>query len=702
MQFGRETQAVIDALPAHLSLIDVSGRIIAVNTAWRQFLADSARRDSQRMVGDSYLDGLTPVLPTAPDTGIDIAAEIRAVLQGSSPEFECEYLCPNAPDKQWFRMHVTPILHNKAIAGALISHSDVTSAHLAGEQAALAAIALENTVDAVAVLDVTRRVLSVNPAYEQISGRSREDVCGELFPDPAEASPTDQEAWEDAWCHLAIDGRWQGELPFQRGDGSRYFALLNIGAVTAGLGHDAHYVAVFNDVSRYRDYEEQLNFLAFHDPLTQLPNRLRFSEAMREALYHAQRAGNHLAVLMLDLDNFKDVNDSLGHAAGDELLREVSQRLRDSVRAGDMVARLGGDEFSLLLTGLRETGDAGRIADQIMLALSEPILVQHSKLFVTGSIGIACYPRDAVSGSELLRCADAAMYWAKARGRNMYEFFSPELNTQAHNALSMVSALHQALHQDEFLLSYQPIVDLNTGAITAVEALIRWRHPELGMVAPAQFIPLAEETGIVNELGIWVLDTACRQMRAWDDMGMQPVRLSVNVSARQFQRHDFVQRVADVLRDSGLPASRLELEITETTMMTDPARTADLLSQLGATGVSFAVDDFGTGYSSLGYLRQLPIHRVKVDRSFVSRLPDDADDTAIVQAIMAMTQSLRLTVVAEGVENRSQWEHLLSLGCQEGQGYLFSMPLSAEDLTWLRSNHSALPAAGTGAGTTGV
>lgn len=444
-----------------------------------------------------------------------------------------------------------------------------------------------------------------------------------------------------------------------------------------------HYVGVLTDISQRKQDEARLNFLAHHDPLTHLPNRTLFQERSNDAIVRAHRHGGLTGLLFIDLDRFKTINDSLGHAMGDLLLQAVAERLGVCVRESDLVARLGGDEFTVLIDELTEFQDAAIVARKVLDELAKPFSLLEHTLYISASIGISCYPQDGKDVQTLLRNADAAMYRAKEEGRNGYRFFSSEMNTQALATLTMTNSLGLALERQEFILHYQPRFDLISRRITGVEALIRWQHPDLGLVPPAQFIPLAEETGMIGSIWEWVLKTACTQAKAWQIAGLPPLRMAVNLSARQFRQHDLAQSIAVVLNEIGLDASALELEITETMVVQAPARTRLILAELKAMGIAIAIDDFSTGYSSLSYLKRYPIDYLKIDRSFVNGLPLDADDGAITRAIIAMAKSLKLRVVAEGVETLEQSTFLEAAGCEDGQGYLFSRPQAAPDLEQL-------------------
>ncbi|HWH39303.1 MAG TPA: EAL domain-containing protein, partial [Usitatibacter sp.] len=447
---------------------------------------------------------------------------------------------------------------------------------------------------------------------------------------------------------------------------------------------------VFNsrDVTDRKVIQERIQHLAYHDNLTGLPNRLLFQDRLANSIARAERSSHKVAVLFVDLDNFKNINDSLGHDAGDELLRGVSRRLSQCIRLEDSIARQGGDEFIVLLDSIDDSRGGSVVAQKILNALRQPFRVGGIEQHVSGSVGIALYPEDGHDPQTLMKNADTAMFHAKAQGKNAYQYFTAQMNVAVKRRMTMESALRRAVMSKDFVLHYQPQVDLRTGAIVALEALVRWQPPDGATIMPGDFIPLAEETGLIGELGEWVLHEACRQARAWQDAGMGLRRMAVNLSARQFADAGFLETVTRVLERTGLDPRALELEITETQVMSQTEPLMALLNKLSGMGVQLAIDDFGTGYSSLSYLKRLPIRKLKIDQSFVRDVTVDPNDRAIVAAIINMARSLELVTIAEGVETHAQLELLQAAGCDVGQGYLFSRPATATALQALLARPS--------------
>jgi diguanylate cyclase (GGDEF)-like protein/PAS domain S-box-containing protein len=545
--------------------------------------------------------------------------------------------------------------------------------------------------DAIVLLDPAGYLLSVNPATERLTGLAADQLTDRHLVLALPLAPHEVDRVRNEVAKMAAgDDREVLEFDLHRQDG-----VVNVEARSRTIidhGRVAGVQVTMRDVTARKQAERRLNQLANFDPLTGLPNRSLLLERLNAALSDARRRDRLVAVMFIDLDRFKNINDSLGHDRGDELLREVARRLGESLRPGDTVARYGGDEFVLVLANMAHIDDASQIASKIIARLAQPVLVAGRELFITSSIGITVFPFDDLSSEALLRNADAAMYLAKERGRNNFQFYTAELNTRAERRLQLETGLRHALTRNELELFYQPQVSLRDGEIIGVEALLRWRHPQWGLVMPNDFIPLAEETGLIVPIGEWVLEDACRQARAWRDSGF-PLRVSVNLSGRQLEQHGFVEFVSQTMQRHHLPPGMLDLEITESLLMQDLDAIAALLSDLAEQGATISLDDFGTGYSSLSYLKRLPIDIVKIDRSFVQDIPFDPDDTAIANAIMVLARSLGIRTLAEGVESAEQLAFLREHGCHAMQGYYFSRPLPVKELDTLLASGRRLPAA---------
>ncbi len=541
-------------------------------------------------------------------------------------------------------------------------------------QLRLAAQVFEHSREAIFITDKDKNIMSVNPAFTEVTGRAPGEVLGK---NPRIWSSGMHDSGFYRQMHTALDneGHWSGEIWNRRKDGEIYPEWVSISAIRNDKGEITNYLRISTDISGRKKDEERLQFLANYDVLTSLPNRAMFNQRLDYVLAHAGRYDEQFAVLFMDLDRFKIINDTLGHEAGDQLLKDVAVRLRGCLRESDTVARLGGDEFVMLITEFTHSRNVADVARKILETMARPFLLNGQECHVTASIGISSYPDDAQDVKMLLKNADIAMYQAKEHGKNNFQFYSAQMNVDSFDRLALEAALRRALERNEFLLHYQPKIDIVSGNITGMEALVRWQHPDKGMVPPAQFIPLAEETGLIVPIGEWVLRTACAQNREWQRQGFPSLRVAVNLSPRQFRQKNLVPEVAAILREAGLDAGLLELEITESMMVHDPVQTVKLLTELRATGIYLSIDDFGTGYSSLAHLKRFPIHSIKIDRSFIQDLPGDADSAAITLAIIAIADSLKLDVIAEGVENEAQMDFLRAHRCTEIQGYYFSKPL---------------------------
>ncbi|MEW9900805.1 EAL domain-containing protein [Chitinivorax sp. PXF-14] len=553
--------------------------------------------------------------------------------------------------------------------GRVYSFRDITQ-RLADEQRLqLAAKVFESSLDAIFVTDPERHIIAVNPRCEVLTGYTRDEMGGRS-PTDFMASATDVTLVDQIKHGLDHDGFWEGEVWCRRKTGESYPSLMSLVRVLDADGKPVNCVGFFKDLTESLEAKRRIEELAYNDSLTGLPNRLLLNERMAQAMHLCERNGLQFAILFLDLDRFKHINDSLGHVFGDRVLVEVAERLKICLRSVDTAARLGGDEFVVLLNQV-DPATTELIARRVLETLSRPITFDELSFTVTCSIGVALYPSDGKTLDELIKNADSAMYYVKERGRSDFRFYQRQMNVGLLSRMKLDHAMRLALANDGFSLHYQPQIEIRSGQVIGVEALLRWTDPELGVVPPGQFIPIAEETGVIVPIGNWVLEEAIHQAARWHDGG-RTLPVAVNVSALQFQQVDFVARVGDLLQQYGLPPRLLELELTESILIRDANDALKRLEGLAALGVRLSIDDFGTGYSSLAYLKRFPISKLKIDRSFVKDVPGDEGDEGIVEAIIQMARALRLKVVAEGVEQQHQADYLMELGCDHYQGYLFS------------------------------
>ena len=572
-----------------------------------------------------------------------------------------------------------PVVQQGKLVGAVITFMDISQRKLTEEKLRLAAKVFDSTLEGVMVTDADTRILFVNHAFSTITGYSEDEVVGKT-PQILGSGRHDREFHRQIWSDIEANGGWQGEIWNRNKAGAEYPEWLSINTVHDPAGGVVNYVGVFADISQIKASQAQLEHLARHDPLTGLPNRTLFQSRLSHAINVAQRHGHGLGLLFMDLDGFKNINDSRGHPVGDELLQGIARRLADNLRAIDTLARLGGDEFVILLEDLEEPQEAAVVAQNVLALLRQPFPLSDGHEVFTGvSIGISLYPDDARDASQLVRNADAALYQAKSQGRGTYRFYTEALTQIANDRQRLESRLRGALDRGEFVVHYQPQVAVRGGRLIGAEALVRWQTPEGELIHPAHFIPLAEETGLIRPLGEWVLREACSQFRAWFDAGLPAITLAVNLSSRQFEQRDLVERLHALLAETGFPAHLLELDITESAIMAQGTRAAGVLAALKRLGVSLAIDGFGTGYSSLAGLKRFAVDKLKIDRSFIHDIPQDLNDVEIAATIVAMAKNLKLKVLAAGVETEAQLGFLQTHDCDAYQGYLYSRPLPAAD-----------------------
>ena len=547
-----------------------------------------------------------------------------------------------------------------------------------------AAAVFDCTREGVLVTDARGLIVHVNRAFMAITGYQREDVMGQqpsLFKSGRHSSNFYQEMFQS----LARTGEWSGEIWNRRKSGEIYPQWQTIRGIFDDQGRVSHYVAVFSDISAIKDSEHELAHLAHHDPLTGLPNRLLFTDRAEQALASAQLHKRGCALLLLDLDHFKIINDSFGHNVGDQLLKRVGERLTALLGPGVTLARLGGDEFAVLAESCPQVAQAGGLAQRVLETMKQPFIFDGHQLFISASIGISLFPNDALSAEQLLRNADSALFKAKSAGREGYALYTEELTAHAQNRVEIASELRRALERQELCVYYQPVHELHGGRLIGVEALVRWQHPERGLVPPVEFIPIAERTGLIAEIDAWVMNQACGQMCQWLSQGAPLRFIAVNVSSRLFARRELYAQVAQVLHETGLDPAFLELEVTESAVMQDPEVALEQMHRLRELGLRLAIDDFGTGYSSLLRLKRLPVQKLKIDQGFVAGLPWDDDDAAIVRVVIALAKSMGMQVHAEGIEQVEQARFLLDQQCDMGQGYWYGRPVPAEEMDWMKA-----------------
>lgn len=672
-------RAILNNSPYLVWLKDLEGRFLAVN---EQFAKACGKANAEEVVGKTaaeiWPERLAEKYAAEDQTAIALRkqkhVEEKVLVQG---------------EERWFGTFRTPILddHGKVLGTTGFSR-DITERKWAEEQLRLTAMIFESSHDSIIITDSDGNIISVNSAFTEITGYAADEVVGKN-PRILNSGRQSREFYEAMWKTLRQSGYWNGEVWNRRKDGGIYAGRLSVNAVRDEDGNVSHYIGVTSDITEYKAAQERIRNLAYFDQLTGLPNRSLLRDRVNQLIALSQRDKHEFSVLFIDLDNFKNVNDSLGHHAGDLLLQGVAERLRGSVREVDTVARLGGDEFVVVLPGVGIEG-AQQVARKIIGQIASNYLIEAHSLTMTTSLGISVYPGDATDMESLLKHADTALYRAKASGKNDYAFFTQEMRSAAYERMTLENDLRRAMMNDELMLYYQPQIELASGRVVGMEALLRWPHKEFGMIPPDQFIPIAEECGLIVELGEWVMHEACRQNHQWQLGGLPAIPVAVNVSAKQMKNADLLDTVDAVLRHTRLESRYLELELTEHAVMDDIEAAITLMTRIGELGVKFAMDDFGTGYSSLAYLRQLPLKKVKIDKLFVQDLSMQSDDREIANAITLLAHSLRLTVVAEGVETKSQMDILLGQGCDSVQGYLFSRPLPPlEFAAFLRSARAA-------------
>lgn len=671
-------RSIIDSSPDLIFCKDVQGRYIRCNQAVMQFLGANETEIIGKTDFDFYPD----------DEARHYRHSDQLTLQHDTSQFYEERKFGADGHQVLFETLKTPLKSETSeTIGVLGISRDISRQYEAEKQLRLANLVFENSNEGIIITDENNNIVTVNPAFTIMTGFSLQDVIGKN-PSLLSSGFHDKYFYEQMWSQLESQGFWSGEVQNRRKNGETYPQWLSIRRVENGQKHLQNYVAIMSDISKYREAERQINFLAHHDVLTSLPNRALLKDRIHQALISAERHNQKLALLYLDLDRFKFINDSLGHAIGDKLLIKVAERLTSQVREEDTVCRTGGDEFIILLPDTDADG-AGHVAQKLVENITSHFEIEGNQLFVTLSIGISIYPDNGKDAESLNKHADTAMYRAKQAGRNQYQFFTAQMHSQIAHKLELEHALRFALARNELSLVYQPLVDIKLNKITGAEALLRWHHPELGPISPLEFIPIAEETGMINPIGQWILHTAINQCKQWVELGHEDLLIAINLSAVQFNNPLLVNMINAILHEHQLAADNLELEITESVAMINIDLTIKQLKSLADAGIRLSLDDFGTGYSSLNYLKKFPINKLKIDQSFVFDMLNDEDDEAIVDAVITLARSLGLKTLAEGVETAEHLQALKNKGCDFMQGYLFSWPVPAEQFINLL-NHPPL------------
>lgn len=669
-------ESYLDTIEAITVVLGTNGTIKLLNPSAEKILGQSA----DKLIGKNWF---THCLPN-PEGLETIFPMFQKMIQNDNKltkYYENEVLSSDGsrPYVAWHNAVLQDAEGN--VTGTISSGHDITAKRKSEEKLRLSASVLENTSEGVLITDKQQRIIEVNNAFSNITGYSRDDVLGQN-PSLLNSGRQDEAFYENMWLALNKTGQWSGEIWNRTKSGKIFPEWQSISSVYDDQGELSHYVSVFSDISQIKNSEEKLAFLAHHDALTSLPNRLLLRERLSQAIKHAERECSSFAVIFLDLDHFKLINDSFGHQAGDTLLIDVASALKSTVRETDTISRIGGDEFVILIEDVDQTNLTG-ILEKITLIFQTPFNLDGKNIRITASLGICLYPEDGTDVELILRNADTAMYKAKERGRNTYRFYSEKLTQKAFERVVLENGLDNAIESNQLCMVYQPQICLKTKKLIGLEALVRWAHPTLGMITPDKFIPLAEESGLIHKLGNWVLRRSCIDAKKWHSKGYDFGRIAINISGHQLLKGGVDQRIIDITSELDLPLVLLEMELTESCLVQEYKNVLPQLLRLEGKGVSIAIDDFGTGYSSLSYLKSLPINKLKIDQSFISEATTDNDSRMIVETIIAMAKNLRLTSIAEGVETEAQAELLSNNGCNEAQGYLYSQPQEEEYITEL-------------------
>ena len=672
-ELARQTavlRRIIDSIPDLIILKDTNSAYLGSNKAFEEFTG----KPEQDQIGKTDYDLFDSNL------AVTFRSLDRQILESGQTHSQEEWV--TYPDGRQVLLSTvkTPFYGpDGEILGLVGISRDITDRVEAENSLRQAATVFESTREGVIITNADKYILMVNRAFTEMLGYTEAEVLGKST-DMLQSSRHDKEFFRRMWTEIKTIGHWQGEVWNRRKSGDEFPQLLSISTVKDNEGRVSQYVSVFTDISKIKETEAELEFLAHHDPLTRLPNRRLLLSRLRHGIEVIKREGGMFALLMLDLDRFKDVNDSFGHATGDELLQQVADRLTKRLRTVDTLTRLGGDEFTVLLQGITNREDAGRVASEIVTMLGEPWFLSNGfEVRIGSSVGITLYPDHCSTAEEMLQQADTALYQAKEEGRGRFKYFSEDLTIAARERIALEAALRRALTEKELRVYYQPQIDIATGELVGAEALLRWQHPEDGMMLPSRYISVAEETGLIGAIGDWVLMETCIQGKKWLDSGLKPITLAVNLSPQQFHHKDITATVSRTLEETGFPARLLELELTETILIKREQDAVEKMHLLREQGIRLAIDDFGTGYSSLSYLKRFPLDVLKIDKSFVDDIPEHRDDMEIANTVIAIGHTLGFKVLAEGVETREQLEFLKNQGCDLYQGFLMSPPLPADE-----------------------
>jgi diguanylate cyclase (GGDEF)-like protein/PAS domain S-box-containing protein len=676
-------ETLINTLPDAVFFKDGAGRWLTVNPVGRSlFRAENIPWSGKN---EEELIALQPELAEIHRT-CKISDE-RAWAKGFH-DISIEIVPDAHGNKRHFEVAKVPLFEPDGKRHALVVVGrDITERIQSEEGLRLAASVFECSREGILITTAgdDPRILRTNRAFTEITGYLPEEIIGQN-PSVLKSGRQDESFYREMWQIIITQGAWHGEIWNRRKNGEIYPEWVSITAVKDAQGNTTHYVAILEDLSEIKHTQGKLEEMANHDPLTGLPNRRLLNELLEHAIRRAGREQGKIAVLFIDLDRFKIVNDTLGHQVGDALLTQVSERISHAIRESDLLARLGGDEFIVVMDSLRNEDAAAAVARKIIHVVAQPFYIDAHEIFIGASIGISLYPIDGQSPADLIKSADIAMYQVKNESRNNFCFYSSDLSASRNERFALESELRHAIERNQMELFYQPQVRLDNNALIGAEVLVRWRHPELGLISPAKFIPLAEETGLILPIGEWVLRETARQIGRWSDHGYSLQSVSVNVSGVQIQRSNFSDTLYGVLVETGCNPAMLELEITESTLMHNTEHVTAIIDRLKSLGVRLAIDDFGTGYSSMSHLKRLPMDKLKIDQSFVKDLPDDSQDAAIARAILALGHSMDLAVIAEGVETAGQADFLRKMGCEEAQGYHFGKPMPAAEFEHVLEN----------------